>query len=309
MRVAIAGTGGLAQLIAHYIRAETSHQFLMISRTTHSELDALDYQVQTVDYNDPSTLQYALAGVDVVISTVVGTPQLQLIKAAISAGVRRFAPAEFEGPPSVRPSGDALDRDRATALSYLQHYAAFFEATTVFVCGVLYERFQQGGLAASAMGSGTGVGAEGSYVLDLRYMRAQVPAYDSANRLSMVCLTAAQDVARFVVRALDLPVWPPELRMCGERMRVADLVVVAREVRGKSGGSYFFPAPVFESSSTLSYQLSLASDVQEQMRLRQLIATADGQYDFREPNLNCYFPQIRPLGFKEWLRSNWAGVP
>lgn len=32
IKVAIAGTGGLAQYIAHYLAAETSHQFILISR-------------------------------------------------------------------------------------------------------------------------------------------------------------------------------------------------------------------------------------------------------------------------------------
>lgn len=32
MRVAVAGTSGLAQLIAHYVREETSHQLVMLSR-------------------------------------------------------------------------------------------------------------------------------------------------------------------------------------------------------------------------------------------------------------------------------------
>lgn len=195
-------------------------------------LEARGYQIQVVNYDDLNSLEHALAGIDIMISTVSGPPQLALIKASVNAGVRRFAPAEFEGPPSLRQNNDPLDRGRASALAYLQHYRSYFEATTVFVCGVLYERFQPGGLAAGRLGSSTGVGQEGHYILDLRYMTAQVPAYDSANNPSYVCMTAAQDAARLVVAALDMPTWPAEFRMCGERLKVYDLVSIARSVRG-----------------------------------------------------------------------------
>lgn len=38
MRVAVAGTGGLARLIAHYIAEDTSHPVVFISRTVREYL-------------------------------------------------------------------------------------------------------------------------------------------------------------------------------------------------------------------------------------------------------------------------------
>ncbi|KAL1630492.1 hypothetical protein SLS56_004892 [Neofusicoccum ribis] len=305
MRIAVAGTSGLAQLIAHYVREETSHQLVMLSRKAQPSLDARGYQVQVADYDDLNSLEHALAGIDIIISTVSGPSQLALIKAAVNAGVRRFAPAEFEGPPSLRQNNDPLDRGRASAMAYIDHYRSYFEATTVFVCGILYERFQPGGLAAARIGASTGVSQEGNYILDLRYMTAQVPAYDSTNQPSYVCMTAAQDAARLVVAALDMPTWPPEFRMCGERIKVYDLVAIARGVRGRE----FFAEPAVESSQTLRYQAALASTQAEQLRLHNLAATADGQHDFSDTNLNSYFPHIRMTRFRDWLTAAWAGVP
>ncbi|KAL1649279.1 hypothetical protein SLS58_001854 [Diplodia intermedia] len=305
MRVAVAGTSGLAQLIAHYVREETSHQLVLLSRKAQPSLESRGYQTQVVSYDDLSSLEHALAGIDIVISTVSGPPQLALIKASVNAGVRRFAPAEYEGPPSLRQDNDPLDRGRASALAYLQHYRQYFEATTVFVCGIFYERFQPGGLAAGGLGSSTGVGQEGHYILDLRFMTAQVPAYDSANRPSFVCMTAAQDAARLVVAALDMPTWPPEFRMCSERLKVYDLVSIARSVRGRE----FYTEPTVESTQTLRYKASLASTQTEQLRLQNLAATADGQHDFTDANLNSFFPHIRMTRFRDWLASAWAGVP
>jgi len=88
-----------------------------------------------VDYNDPSSLQHALLGVDTVISTVTGNPQLRLIEAAVQCRVRRFAPAEFEGQPGLRAQNEVLDRGRNAALALLQYYQGHIQYT-VFVCGI-----------------------------------------------------------------------------------------------------------------------------------------------------------------------------
>lgn len=55
--------------------------------------------LRSVDYDSPSSLQSALRGVDVVISTLGWTKQFEiqkaLIDASIAAGVQRFIPSEF----------------------------------------------------------------------------------------------------------------------------------------------------------------------------------------------------------------------
>ncbi len=50
-----------------------------------------------VDYDSQADLLYALRGTDLVISTISGSPQINLIDAASRAEVRRFVPADFEG--------------------------------------------------------------------------------------------------------------------------------------------------------------------------------------------------------------------
>jgi len=90
-------------------------------------------------------------GVDTIISTVTGNAQLRLIEAAVACRVRRFAPAEFEGQPGLRAQGDPLDRGRAAALALLQHYRGHIQST-VFVCGILYERFAVEGMRKHGIG-------------------------------------------------------------------------------------------------------------------------------------------------------------
>lgn len=172
-------------------------------------------------------------GVDTVISTVPGTAQLRLIEAAVAARVRRFAPAEFEGPPGLRTSEDPHDASKALARSHLQYYQSYVEST-VFVCGVLYERFSIGGMKSHRIGVNSGYGNEGDYIVNARSMTAEAPIYDAANNLSFICLTSAYDVARFVVRALDLAQWPSQMSMCGERMSVNALVEAIKTYRGET---------------------------------------------------------------------------
>jgi hypothetical protein len=82
------------------------------------------------------------------------------------------------------------------------------------------------------IGVNTGYGNEGDYIADSRNMTAVAPVYDSSRNLSNLCLTSVYDVARFVVRALDMPSWPSEMTMCGEKMTVQNLIETIQSCRG-----------------------------------------------------------------------------
>ena len=190
------------------------------------------YQVAVIDYSSQQSLQFALRGIDTVISTVTGPNQIELIKAAATVRVRRFAPAEFEGPPSLRSTNDPLDRGRAVARQWLDYYSQHMQST-IFVCGMFYERFQPGGLRQTRFGLTSGFSGEGDYIMNCRTMAAQVPCYDANNDPNVtICLTAAQDVGKFVTKAIDLPQWPAEMRMCGLRIKVKDLVALVQQLKG-----------------------------------------------------------------------------
>jgi nucleoside-diphosphate-sugar epimerase len=165
-----------------------------------------------------------------VISVVCGDAQLALIEAALQAGVARFIPAEFGASPLRRPPDDPLDRGQAAALNRLRQYESEGMAHTVVSCGILYERFAPGGMSALGIGGGCGATGEGDYLVNIRSMRSQIP-HDASGYPARLSMTAAQDVARFLVAALDLPDLPTELRMCGSRMSVSDVVQVAEVMR------------------------------------------------------------------------------
>ncbi|KAI9784647.1 MAG: hypothetical protein M1839_001869 [Geoglossum umbratile] len=303
-RVAIAGTGGLAQYIAYYIDVETPYQFIMLSRSAKPGLSAKGYQIVEVNYADQNSLRFALAGIDVVISTVSGAPQLLLIDAAYYAGVRRFAPAEFEGQPSLRPLiSDFFDRGQLQALERLRLYQQRIEST-VFVCGIFYERFAVGGMASAGIGGSTGISGEGDYIADIRNRKAKIPHYNAANQEVCICMTAASDVGRFVAKAIGMPRWPPELRMAGERRRVYDVVRVAEAMMGSHFEKMFYRPENLEDALTVA---EASGNQKEVLKVHSLIATSESRYDFTNPNLNAVAGFV-PTPFTDWLRANWTSA-
>ncbi|EEH09466.1 conserved hypothetical protein [Histoplasma capsulatum G186AR] len=304
IKVAIAGTSGLSQYIAHYISTQTCHQFIFLSRNNNPGLTAKGWQVLKVDYSNSNNLQYALAGIDTVISTISGQAEIALIDAAAHVRVRRFVPSEFEGPPSSCPAANFLDRGNLTSLGRLQYYSQRGMQYAVFACGIFYERFAPGGMATFQLGSGTYIDGEGDYLMNVRTMKAEVPYFNASGAPVFVCMTSAQDLARYIVAALDLPQWETEFRICGDRMTLGDIVSEAELMRGVE----FEKAILTDDDIGNALAHAKASgNLPQQSRLHCLLATVAGCYDFGDPNLHTPV-QISPQTFRDWLRSAWAPV-
>ena len=171
----------------------------------------------TVDYHDENHLIYTLSGIDLVISMVTGDDQLLLIDSALKAGVTRFIPAEFDGLPERRASYPELDRGRRLALMRLRDHVAEGMQYTIIISGLLYERLGPGGLLHVNMGHAQGANGEGEFLIDQQQASAVIPLSRYQDP-AMVCMTAMDDVAKFIVAALEIPNWPREYRLRGERM-------------------------------------------------------------------------------------------
>ncbi|KAK7897136.1 hypothetical protein LTR67_005025 [Exophiala xenobiotica] len=290
IKVAVVGTNGLAQYIANTLATQTSHQFVILSRR--------------VDYSNPADLRFKLAGVDTVISTISGNPQLALIDAAAAAHVRRFVPSEFGGPPSLRPQNDLLDNGRRAAILRLHQHEASGMKFTIFTCGILYERFGPGGMAASQIGLNSSIGQEGEYLMDFRRRRAQIPYLNASGQPATVCMTSANDVARFVVAALDLPSWPREFRLRGERMSVRDVFAIAEAIQGRSFEISGFTGTSLQDSVTYARAVG---DRARETRLHHLIATSENRYDFVNTNLN-QLVSVHPERLRDFLIRVWSSA-
>lgn len=211
-----------------------------------------------MNFADVEELRYALQGVDLVISTIPGQSQHNLIDAAHLARVRTFVPSEFEGALARRPptTNDPLDRGSAQALDRLrqlaqpqnhQHHhhqqqhphtqqspSPWPMSFTVFSCGVLYERMAPGGLASFNIGAGQTLTGQGDYLADVGNATAEFVESNAQGGRALVTMTSVFDVARFVAAAVEIGPerWPRELRMRGDQLSVRDIVGTAINVRG-----------------------------------------------------------------------------
>ncbi|KIN05774.1 hypothetical protein OIDMADRAFT_114058 [Oidiodendron maius Zn] len=304
MRIAIAGSGGLARIFAYHI-SQTAHQFIILSRTPQPVLTAFDYQVVVVDYDDQEDLRYNLQGIDLVISTVSGNAQINLIDAAANTRVRRFVPSEFEGPPSRQNPSDALDRGKAVSRDRLRYWLQRTNMkSTVFSCGVFYERFTRGGLASMGIGESTGVYYQGSYLMDIEQGTAEIVERNTSGHLIYVSMISVNDVGRFLAAAIELGIrdWPNEFRMAGDRRTVSEILSWAEAVRGAQ-----FSTDVIRARD-LNQHLDYAvyhQDYAREARVRELIATEQRRYDFTNPNLNSLV-DIQPQSFWNWLTETWS---
>ncbi|TVY84042.1 Oxidoreductase swnR [Lachnellula suecica] len=326
MRIAIAGSGGLGRMFAQHLN-DTVHPFIILSRRDQPALTAQGYQVAIVDYDSQDDLRYTLRGIDLVISTVSGVPQINLIDAAAHSGVQRFIPAEFEGPPARRTANDPLDRGKRATIDRLRHWSHHHRHQmrfTIFSCGIFYERFARGGLAASDIGTLTGIQNEGAYLMNMRLGTAEVVERTTSGQTIYICLTSIHDLGRFFIASLGLGLqnWPAEFRMYGERMSVTQLLQWAAAVRGSKT---YDPDPtdvkltyIVEMFSTdviepqdLAAHLQHATyyhDYPKMARIQELIATEQRRYDFAAPNLNTLVA-VQPVSFWDWLSAEWGVAP
>ncbi|KAI0505962.1 isoflavone reductase [Xylaria bambusicola] len=310
MRIAIAGAGGLAALITREL-SRSAHAILVLSRVHHPEFEAEyeDCQVAIVDYNDPGSLQFALQGVDLVISTIAGVEQLNLIDAARQARVHTFVPSEFEGALSHRPPPDIdpFNNGSSGALDQLRHWSSsrhYPMKYTVFSCGIFYERFAPGGLRAYNMGGSCRLFHQGDYLVDIEMGTAELPQVNAQGRPIQITLTSAEDVARFVAAAVELGIdnWPREFKMRGARITPQRIVQYCSGVRQVEFN--VINRPYSEVVDWLEYYRE-NNDEERWFQMQHVLQTANGRYTFNDTNLN-ELVDVVPMDFRQWLSSVWG---
>ncbi|KAF4591888.1 isoflavone reductase family protein [Ophiocordyceps camponoti-floridani] len=307
MRIVVAGGGGLGYLLATQLsRAANAYSVVVLSRYHRPDFANLDVQIHQIsDYNDLNQLAFALQGVDLVISTVSGRAQLNLIHAAVHGRVRLFVPSEFEGSVARRPSpphADPLDRGSRQALALLRQSRIRY---TVFSCGLFMERFHPCGLAYLNIGQGASIARPGDYLVDINRATAEFADRDARGRTVRVCLSSVYDVVRFLVAAIDLGTdrWPVEFTMYGDRMSLNELVDTCSRLRNGDRQT----RSVAELQAYAAHH-SRAGDSARAAYYHRLLATANGRYDFSHATLNDAIArsdlgEVQPLTLAQWLYS------
>ncbi|KAG9235122.1 isoflavone reductase family protein-like protein [Amylocarpus encephaloides] len=306
VKIAIAGSGGLAWIFAKAL-CSTEHTTIILSRNDQPEFAKLECQVVVLDYDSQLDLRFHLRGIDVVISTVSGAPQINLIDAAHDAGVTRFVPAEFEGPPARRALNDPLNRGKRETIARLKDWSHDTRNPmrfTIFSCGVFYQRFARGGLALYNIGIGTGIERQGAYLMNLGNDTAEVVEYTGDGKPIYICLTDVYDLANFIVAALDhgLSSWLPEFRVQSDRKTVTEILHYGAVVKNVNGLD-----TITHEAQNLKKNIDYASYQQDWdtvARFEELAATESGRYNFTQPNLNPLV-NVVPTPFWDWLYHEW----
>ncbi|KAK3325219.1 hypothetical protein B0H66DRAFT_114412 [Apodospora peruviana] len=314
MRIAIAGGGGFAYILAQQI-SQTANAVLVLTRTPHPEFEEnfSGCQVAVVDFGNVEELRYTLQGVDLLISTISNNEQLNLIDAARRARVRVFVPSEFEGDLSHRPANDPLDRGSQAALDLLDRWSQSRNHPmryTVFSCGLFMERFGPSGIQTYNIGGGSGLAGPSDYLVNIEDATAEIVEFNAQGRPAQVALTSVYDVALFIAAAIELgPTnWPREFRMRGDHMSVRDVVATCSTVRGVP---FSLVTQSYQDAEALAEESHHTGDWGRWHYYQRLLQTANGRYQVRQVNLNEAVNQneatvVRPMRFRTWLEQVWG---
>ncbi|KAK4219122.1 hypothetical protein QBC37DRAFT_151309 [Rhypophila decipiens] len=314
MRIAIAGGGGLAYILAQHI-SQSANAVLVLTRSPHPEFEENfpGCQVAQVDFGNVEELRYTLQGVDLLISTISNTEQLNLIDAARRARVRLFVPSEFEGDISHRPATDPLDRGSHAALDLLDRWSQSRSHPmryTVFSCGLFMERFGPGGIQTYNIGAGSGLAGPNDYLVNIEEATAEIVESNGQGRPAHVALTSVYDLAMFIAAAIELgPAnWPREFRMRGDHMTLRELVATCSTVRGVP---FSLVTQSYQDAQSLAEESQQTGDWSRWHYYQRLLQTANGRYQVRQGNLieainqnEAAVPQ--PMRFRAWLEQVWG---
>ncbi|KAK3903001.1 hypothetical protein C8A05DRAFT_33283 [Staphylotrichum tortipilum] len=310
VRIVIAGTGAFALILAQQIN-QTANPLLVLSCRENPEFQEAcgGCDLTVIDYRNRQALQYALRGSDIIISTISGPEQINLIDAARSVrGMRVFVPSEFEGALANRPDPDPVDRGYVqSALGVVRDFATRSPPQiryTVFSCGLFMERFAPGGLQSYGIGAGSRVQTPDDYLVNVGEARAVILPTTPGGAQARLSLTSVYDVAQFITAAIELGTrdWPTEFRMRGETMTVQQLVDACSEVRGVP-----FNITVYDHE-TAEAEAQYCQETQDWDRwhfLQKMLQTANERYHVRQPNLNNA-TQVQPTTFRTWLQNMWG---
>lgn len=321
--VALAGgtSPTLGRALVHAIR-KTSNTPVILSRHSSSSAPKAthDAAVRQVIYNNHVSLVEALRGVHTVLCVLnasdpeCANAQLALLRAAVQAGVKRFAPSEFGlGPLSdstLPRSGAKGDVSAACERSGLE--------TTRFSCGIFMNFLglgidysgddDDGARKLRALAGLDDVGAA-PVIWDIAAGTAEEPVKDDGGS-PLITLTNIWDVGRFVAAACEMPLgsWEPCMGMIGETLAVEDVTELIGRVSGRPLRTSIVHRRELEARQRKEQG---RDDHRDEIVARMVVQFEMLEIEDRagagliDPVLNRIFPHIRPTRVEEYLQECW----
>ncbi|KAF3768044.1 NAD(P)-binding protein [Cryphonectria parasitica EP155] len=316
VKVAVAGgSGQVSREIIDALAASNKHEIVILSRREAPDAD-LDPAVKwkCVDYNDKSSLIKSLRGVHTLLSFVqlLSDPnqesQKNLIDAAISAGVKRFAPSEYG---SKDTNHMAWWQGKQNIRDYLRQVNA---AETVLE----YTLFQPGlflDYLAFPYKTAKHVDPLQS-VFDYQNCRAMVV---EGHEDAVMTLTTVSDLAAVVARAVDYEDrWPTVGGIRGNRLTFAEILDIGERVRGRpftvdKVKIEDLAAGKLETSWGLSavHQAVAADEASAMLKavsIGVLLSSTKGAWDSSD-EMNRIFPDYKFTSAEDFLTKVWQDKP
>ncbi|KAJ5895265.1 hypothetical protein N7495_006956 [Penicillium taxi] len=303
--IAVAGgTGGVGKTIIETLSLEPKFQVVVLSRNEPKEIVSHIQHMQ-VDYDDVSSIAEKLEhhNVSTIISAIgitsdeTSQSQLNLIDAAEkSKATQRFIPSEYSFiqtasllplDPSIKYWLAAAGRLKASSLKYTRVVPGFF----MDYWGMPHAETNLQPF---------------SFGIDIASRTAAIPGDGN----DMMCMTYTYDMARYVVKALDLDQWPEFSVIVGDEVTYNDILHMAEEIIGTKFQVTYDSREQIESGDVTVPPV--AEDVEysteELKETTALVSrlTVNGVFQLpRENRLNSLFPELRPVTMREFLEKSW----
>ncbi|PYH91823.1 NAD(P)-binding protein [Aspergillus ellipticus CBS 707.79] len=301
--IAVAGgTGGVGKTIVETLLQEPQHQVIILSRNEPKE-DAILKQIQHVqiDYNDIDSLTRTLEkyAIHTIISAITiysdenSQSQLNLIQAADRSNVtERFVPIEYSFvqtkallpvDPSIQYWLDAAEmlHKSTTSLKYTRVVPGFF----MDYWGMPRVRSN---LQQHVFG------------IDIANCRAAIPG-DGNDTL---CMTYTYDMAKLLVRLLELEDWAEFSVVVGDEITYNQLLELAEEARGRKFDVVYDSVEKVQQGKVTVPAIPAGYSEEEAQEMTTLVSrlTISGAFDLPQQRLNSKFPDIHPVKVREFLK-------
>ncbi|OJI82976.1 hypothetical protein ASPTUDRAFT_31008 [Aspergillus tubingensis CBS 134.48] len=318
VKVAIAGgSGGVGREVIDALIAAKKHTIIVMTRKSMQDTEAQEptqgITWVKVDYNDTTQLTKALQEVHTVLSFITtqddpgSTAQKNLIDAAVQAGVKRFAPSEWASSRLDYLDWYAYKGETRRYLQELNKDKKVLEYT-LFQPGVFVNYLTHPHQSARHLPSI-------ATPFDFAKRRMILVDGDDGTRIT---LTAVQDIARVVARAVEYEgEWPVVGGIQGSNISIGEFIALGERARGglpftiervkaedlEAGTWETSWTPTVEHPSIPPEQAAVAS---KYMTSRILLAVNAGSYAVSD-EWNSLLPDFEFTPVEKFLTEAWKG--
>ncbi|GME35598.1 uncharacterized protein BGW36DRAFT_414534 [Neofusicoccum parvum] len=295
-RVAVVGGAtGVGRTIVEEIAATKKHVVFVFTRNaTDVFAHQADVFVVVVDYSSPSSIAQVLREneIDTIISTAgvytdeLAEVQFRLIDAAVQCGtVKRNYPLSY----SVNKNM-IIEKLEQTSLEF-----------TRFIIGTFMDYYGHPHAPTYLLMMAVGIDVENAV--------AALPGDGNVP----VTFTYSADVGKFVAAALDLPQWPTESFMAGDKLTFNEMVKLAEKARGRKFEIHYDPVEklkagqVTELPANVQRYAVFAKEFIDTSICGYELSAAEGWFDLPKPNLNELLPHVKPMTAEQFLNRYWEG--